>query len=62
MSYNDPVTLNFSLAIETFGRLELQKLNTNEDLVNGAVFKVRVLNDYNKDNIKSRIKQKKLKI
>lgn len=61
MSYNDPVTLNFSLAIETFGRLELQKLNTNGDLVNGAVFKVRVPNDYNKDNIKSRIKQKKAK-
>lgn len=49
MSYNDPVTLNFSLAIETFGRLELQKLNTNGDLVNGAVFKVRGPNDYNKD-------------
>lgn len=49
MSYNDPVTLNFSLAIETFGRLELQKLNTNGDLINGAVFKVRGANDYNKD-------------
>ena len=49
MSYNDPVTLNFSLEIETFGRLELQKLNTNGDLVNGAVFKVRGANDYNKD-------------
>lgn len=49
MSYNDPVTLNFSLAIETYGRLELQKLNTNGDLINGAIFNVRGPNDYNKD-------------
>ena len=49
MSYNDPVTLNFSLEIETFGKVELQKLNTNGDLVNGAVFNVRGANDYNKD-------------
>ncbi|HJJ12828.1 MAG TPA: SpaA isopeptide-forming pilin-related protein [Clostridiaceae bacterium] len=49
MSYNDPVTLNFSLEIETFGKVELQKLNTNGDLVNGAVFNVRGPNDYNKD-------------
>lgn len=49
MSYNDPVTLNFSLEIETFGKVELQKLNTNGDLVNGAVFNVRGPHDYNKD-------------
>lgn len=49
MSYNDPVTLNFSLAIETFGKLELQKLNTNGDLVNGAIFNVRGPNGYNQD-------------
>ncbi len=49
MAYNDPVTLAVGLNIETFGRLELQKLNTNGDLINGAVFKVRGANDYNKD-------------
>ena len=49
MSYNDPVTLNFSLAIETFGKLELQKLNTNGDLVNGAIFNVTGPNGYNQD-------------
>lgn len=49
MSYNDPVTLNFSLAIETFGKLELQKLNTNGDLVNGAIFNVTGPNEYNQD-------------
>lgn len=49
MSYNDPVTLNFSLAIETFGKLELQKLNTNGDVVNGAIFNVTGPNGYNQD-------------
>ena len=49
MSYNDPVTLNFSLAIETFGKLELQKLNTNGDLVNGAIFNVTGPNGFNQD-------------
>lgn len=51
MAYNDPVTLSFSLKIESFGKIELQKLNTNGDLINGAVFNVRGPNDYNKDVI-----------
>lgn len=49
MAYNDPITLSIALKIEAFGKLELSKLNTNGDLVNGAVFKVRGANDYNKD-------------
>lgn len=49
MQYNDPVTLNLALKIETYGKLELQKLNTNGDLVNGAVFNVRGPNEYNQD-------------
>lgn len=49
MAYNDPITLSFSMKIESFGKVELQKLNTNGDLVNGAVFNVRGPNDYNKD-------------
>ena len=49
MAYNDTITLAVGLNIETFGKLELSKLNTNGDLVNGAVFKVRGPNDYNKD-------------
>ena len=49
MAYYDPITLAVGLNIETFGKLELSKLNTNGDLVNGAVFKVRGPNDYNKD-------------
>ena len=49
MHYNDPVTLKMSLNIETFGKIELQKLNTNGDLVDGAVFNVRGPNGYNQD-------------
>lgn len=49
MAYNDPITLSFSMKIESFGKVELQKFNTNGDLVNGAVFNVRGPNDYNKD-------------
>ena len=49
MDYNDPITLSVSLKIESFGRLELQKLNTNKDLVNGAVYTVTGENGYNKD-------------
>ncbi|MBR3325266.1 MAG: hypothetical protein IKG14_04390 [Clostridia bacterium] len=49
MHYNDPISFRMSLKIEAFGKIELQKLNTNGDLVNGAVFNVRGPNDYNKD-------------
>ena len=40
LHYNDPVTMAFSLKINLFGKLELTKLNTNKDLVDGAVFTV----------------------
>lgn len=40
MSYNDPVTMAFSLKINPLGSLELTKLNTNGDLVDGSVFTV----------------------
>ena len=40
LNYNDPVSLNFKLNIELFGKLELSKLNSNGDLVSGAKFRV----------------------
>lgn len=40
LHYNDPVPLAFSLKINLLGNLELSKLNTNKDLVNGSVFTV----------------------
>lgn len=49
MSYNDPVTLNFSLKIEALGKLELSKLNTNGDLIDGAIFNVTGANNFNRD-------------
>lgn len=53
MSYNDPVTLGISLKIESFGKLELSKLNEEGDLISGAVFNVSGPNGYNKKGIKS---------
>lgn len=40
LNYDDPVTLAFSLKINLLGNLELDKLNTNGDLVDGSVFTV----------------------
>ena len=49
MNYNDPVSMSLSLNINLFGNLELSKLNTNGDLVDGAVFTVTGENGYNRD-------------
>ncbi|MBQ9298819.1 MAG: hypothetical protein IJ223_07365 [Clostridia bacterium] len=49
MSYNDPVSLKLELKIENYGKLELQKLNTNGDLIDGAVFNITGPNGYNED-------------
>lgn len=40
LNYNDPVSLAFSLKINLLGNLELSKLNTNGDLVDGSIFTV----------------------
>ena len=49
MHYNDPVTMNLELKINLLGSLELQKLNTNGDLVDGAIFNITGPNGYNQD-------------
>ncbi|MCI8272685.1 MAG: hypothetical protein HFJ55_01205 [Clostridia bacterium] len=49
MHYNDPISMHLTLNIEQFGRLELSKLNTNGDLVDGAVFNVTGVNGFNQD-------------
>lgn len=49
MHYNDPVTMNLDLKINLLGNLELSKLNTNGDLVEGAVFNVTGANGFNQD-------------
>ena len=40
LGYNDPVTMTMDLKINLLGELELTKLNTNGDLVEGSVFTV----------------------
>ena len=47
--YNDPVTLRINMNIELFGKLELSKLNTNNDLIDGAVYRVLSTNGYSND-------------
>lgn len=49
MHYNDPVTMNLDLKINLLGNLELSKLNTNGDLVEGAIFNVTGANGFNQD-------------
>lgn len=48
LNYNDPTSLAMKLKINSVGNLELKKLNTDGDLIDGAVFTVTG-NDYNKD-------------
>ena len=47
MHYNDPVTMSMYLKINLLGNIELTKKNTNNDLVNGAIFNVKGPNNYN---------------
>lgn len=49
MNYNDPVSMSLNLQINSFGRLELSKLNTDGDLVDGAVFEVKGPNNFSQD-------------
>lgn len=49
MNYNDPVTMSMQLKINLLARLELSKLNTNGDLVEGAIFNVTGANGFNKE-------------
>lgn len=49
LNYNDPVTMSLSLKINLLGNLELSKLNTNGDLVDGAIFNVTGENGFNRD-------------
>ena len=49
LNYNDPVTMLLDLKIDQYGRLELSKLNTNRDLIDGAIFTVTGENGFNQD-------------
>ena len=49
LNYNDPVTLALSLEIESFGKLELKKLDDKGQLLDGSTFNVTGPNGYNQD-------------
>ena len=49
LHYNDPVPMSLRIKVEAFGRLELSKLDTENNLINGSVFNVTGPNGYNQD-------------
>ena len=49
MNYNFPVSMSLNLKINTFGNLELTKLNTEGNLIDGAVFEVNGPNNFFKE-------------
>ncbi len=49
LHYNDPVPVAFSLKINSFGKLELKKLNDSGKLVDGAIYNVTGPNGFNQD-------------
>ena len=49
LHYNDPVPMSLKIKVEAFGRLELSKLDTDGNLVDGCLFNVTGPNGYNQD-------------
>lgn len=49
LNYNDPVSMLLDLKINSYGKLELTKLNENGDLIDGAIFTITGVDGYNED-------------
>lgn len=49
LNYNDPITMSFDLKINLLGNLELNKLNSNGDLIDGSIFNITGANGFNQD-------------
>ena len=49
LHYNDPVPMAMSVQINLTGKLELTKLDENDNLIDGAVFNITGPNGYNQD-------------
>lgn len=52
MDYNDPIAMSVSMNIELYGKIELTKLDTEHNLIDGAVYNVSGEN-YNQDVVVS---------
>ena len=48
LHYNDPVSLAFSVKVNLLGNIELSKLDTDENLIDGSIFRVTGPNNFNK--------------
>ena len=49
LNYNDPVSMLLDLKINSYGKLELTKLNENGDLIDGAIFTITGVDGYSED-------------
>jgi len=49
MHYNDPVTMSMNLQINLFGKLELNKLDGNGKLIDGAIFQINGPENFSKE-------------
>ena len=49
LHYNDPVPMSLRLGVEKYGRLELSKLDTENNLIDGSIFNVKGPDGYNQD-------------
>lgn len=49
MNYNFPVSMSLNLKINSFGKLELAKLDTEGKLINGAIFEVKGPDNYSQE-------------
>ena len=47
LNFNDPVTIALDLEIESFGKLELKKLDDKGKLLDGSTFRITGPNGYN---------------
>src|SRR5699024_7969586 len=46
LHYNDPVSLAFSVKVNLLGNIELSKLDTDENLIDGSIFRVTGPNNF----------------
>lgn len=49
MHYNEPIALSINLNIAQYGKLELEKTNTEGTLLDGAIFNITGPDNFNKD-------------
>ena len=49
MHYNNPIGLSINVKVNLVGKLELTKLNSNGDLIDGSIFRITGPNNFSKE-------------